>query len=261
MEIRATSRTDLPAVNVFNRSGSSSIVLVCDHASNRMPLPYDQSLGISEADKFAHIAWDPGALGVSLELSRLLDAPLVASTVSRLIIDCNRDEAAIDLIPEISETTVIPGNANLSDIERRKRIELSHRPFHQAIEELLDERAAKGQSTAVISVHSFTPVYKGQQRPWEIGLISGDNRSLIDPVIDDLKNRTQLQVGDNEPYSPRDGVYYTLSRHGEKRGLPSLMIEIRNDEISTPEMENRWGALLAPVLERAVLSQNGRQHA
>lgn len=261
METGATSHIATPAVNVVNRSGAGNIVLVCDHASNRMPAPYDRLLGVSEADKRAHVAWDPGALGVSMELSRLLDAPLVASTISRLIIDCNRDETAPDLIPAVSETTVVPGNGNLTPEDRQLRIDLAHRPFHSALDGLLSERLDRNQPTAVVSVHSFTANYKGVSRPWEIGLISGNDRRMIDPVIEELRATTDYLVGDNEPYSPKDGVYYTLQRHGDDRNLPTLMIEIRNDEIATEPAELKWANLLAPILENVTSKVHGRTNA
>lgn len=243
-------------VTIVNEEGSGPFVLVCDHASNFIPAPYGD-LGLSPDDLKAHIAWDPGALGVSLGLSRLLDAPLVHSNVSRLIIDCNRKADAHDLIPACSELTDVPGNQNLDDTERARRIALSHTPFHGAIDKVLDARQAAGQSSAVVSIHSYTPVYKGVSRPWEIGLIYGEDASLAGPSLDMLARETSYQVGDNEPYSPADGVYYTLHRHGTERGLKSLMIEIRNDEIATPESEQAWAELLAPVLQKALEMSEG----
>ncbi len=239
------------AVEVENAEGTGPLVFVCDHASNFLPPPYDTSLGITEADKIAHIAWDPGALGVARGLSKTLNAPLVFTTVSRLIIDCNREENRSDLMPCLSETTEIAGNLDLPDAEKEFRLNLAHRPFHQAIDKVISQRVERGQPTAVVSIHSFTPVYKGMSRPWEIGLISENDRSLADPVIAGLKAKGGLTVGDNEPYAPSDGVYYTIRRHGENRHLPCLMIEIRNDEVKTPAEEQRWVELLAPILKAA----------
>lgn len=253
------------AVAVENAEGAGPIVFVCDHASNYFPAPYDNSLGISEDDKSAHIAWDPGALGVARGLAEKLNAPLIHTTVSRLIIDCNREEDREDLIPALSETTRIAGNEALAPEERRFRLDLAHRPFHDAIGKVLDLRRDCGLPTAVVSIHSFTPVYKGKARPWEIGLISDRDRRLADPVLADLRARGDLTVGDNEPYAPSDGVYYTIRRHGEDRRLPCLMIEIRNDEVKTSSEENRWSEILAPMLERAMqaatASAGGEAHA
>lgn len=244
------SETEAP-VAIVNADGSSPFVFVCDHASNHMPSPYD-GLGLSESDRLAHIAWDPGALGVSLNLSALMNAPLVHSTVSRLIVDCNRDESAPDLVPEISELTEIPGNRNIEAGDRAERVALAHRPFHDAIDGLLDARAGRGFDSVVVSIHTYTPVHKGITRAWEIGLISNSDRRLADPALALLQEKTTYEVGDNEPYSPGDGVYYTLQRHGENRGLMCLMIEVRNDEVATPEAEKRWAKLLADILTEAL---------
>jgi len=246
------------AVAVENAEGAGPFVFVCDHASNFFPPPYDTSLGITDADKIAHIAWDPGALGVARGLAKSLDAPLVHTTVSRLIIDCNREESRADLIPCLSETTQIAGNRNLSADEKAFRLNLAHRPFHKAIDKVINQRLDRGLPTAVVSIHSFTPVYKGQSRPWEIGLIYDRDRRLADPVLEGLKAKGGLTVGDNEPYAPSDGVYYTIRRHGEDRELPCLMIEIRNDEVKTSAEEAQWSDLLAPLLEHAAQAVGGQ---
>ncbi|WP_209010976.1 N-formylglutamate amidohydrolase [Labrenzia sp. PHM005] len=252
------------AVEVLNAEGAGELVLLCDHASNHFPPPYDQCLGVSEDDKSAHISWDPGALGVAKALSEALDSPLVYTTVSRLVIDCNREEDREDLTPSLSELTEISGNRDLSEEERAFRLDLVHRPFHNAIDKLLSLRKERGLPSAVVSVHTYTPVYKGKQRPWEIGLISESDRSLANPVLDGLNARGDLTVGDNEPYAPSDGVYYTVRRHGEDRSLPCLMIEIRNDEVTTPDEERRWADLLGPLLKSAAqgaLQTSGEEHA
>jgi predicted N-formylglutamate amidohydrolase len=235
------------AVRVVNRAGGSPFLLVCDHASNWLPAAYG-TLGLPQADMLRHIAWDPGALPVAEEMSARLDATLVAAGVSRLAIDCNRPLDAPDLIPPVSETTVIAANAGLSEAERAVRIALSWQPFHDTIEKIVEERAAAGQDTFIVSVHSFTPVYKGVVRPWEIGILHDDDERLSAPLIEALSALGRYTVGDNQPYSPADRVYFTLERHARSRGLPCAMIEIRNDEIADPAGQNRWAGLLAQHL-------------
>lgn len=237
-------------VTTVNENGRGSFVLLCDHASNFIPEPFD-NLGLTEDELRAHIAWDPGALGVSLVLSHLLDAPLVYSNVSRLIIDCNRQIQAPDLIPEYSEATPIPGNQGLSAFDRENRIALSHAPFHEAVETITRRRITAGRPTAVVSLHSYTPVYNGESRPWQLGLIYNTGNKLAKFALMSLREKTPYQIGDNEPYSPEDGVYYTLNRHGTERGLNTLMIEIRNNEITDTVSQEKWARLLAPVLADA----------
>ncbi|MEO5326363.1 N-formylglutamate amidohydrolase [Mesorhizobium sp. CC13] len=235
------------AVRVTNRDGRSPYVILCDHASNRLPAAYG-TLGLDAAEMLRHIAWDPGALPVARRMAEGLDATLVESCVSRLAIDCNRPLAAHDLIPEISETTAIPGNAGLSAAEREERIALSWRPFHEAIGEVVSDRLREGRETRLVSVHSFTPVYKGVQRPWRIGIIHDEDERLAAPLIAALQALDGPVVGVNEPYSPADRVYFTLEHHGRSRGLPCAMIEIRNDEIAAQAGQRKWADLLAGIL-------------
>lgn len=241
----------LPPVVTINAAGASPFVLVCDHASNRFPERYGNH-GLTPHQRLMHIAWDPGALAVAIRLSGLLDAPLVQSTVSRLIIDCNRGLNAIDLIPVISERTEIVANANVSTSERDFRIARYHEPFHTTIDALLEQRERAGLETILVTVHSFTPTYKDVQRPWPIGLIHGTEERFTHALFAALKaDDPELNVGWNEPYSARNGVTYTLEHHGDGRGLDCTMIEIRHDEILEPAGIALWADRLARTLVHA----------
>jgi len=235
----------------INAQGRSPFVLVCDHASNRIPDAYGD-LGLTLTQRLMHIAWDPGALAVARQLVDLLDAPLVQSTVSRLVIDPNRDHDAPDLIPTISETTRIPANDDMDPLERAHRIVAYHSPFHDAIEALLDRRRNEGRETILVTVHSFTPVYRGVSRPWPIGLIHGKDtgftRAFGDALLADMPG---LDLGWNQPYAALNGVTYTLEHHGDERGLASTMIEIRNNEILEPSGVDLWAHRVARCLEVA----------
>ena len=233
-------------VAIHNGSGAGSFVITCDHASNFVPSAFG-GLGLKAADLLRHIAWDPGALGVSKEMSRSLGAPLVCGAVSRLVIDCNRPLDAPDLIAELSEATVIPGNAGLSDAARRARVSHYYEPFHAAVDSVVSQKTARGQFPGVIAVHSYNPVYKGVSRPWEISIIHDDDDAWAQGIVDRLQSLGGLNVGVNKPYSPKDRVYYTLERHARSRGLPAVMIEIRNDEIADAKSQHRWGGLLAEI--------------
>jgi predicted N-formylglutamate amidohydrolase len=180
-------------------------------------------------------------------MAQALDATLVETRISRLVVDCNRPLDAPDLVPPVSETTAIPGNTGLSEKQRAARVALSWQPFHSAIERIVEERLARGQETRLVSVHSFTPVYKGRTRPWHIGIIHDDDRRLASPLISALKRLAGVTVGVNEPYSPADRVYFTLERHARSRGLTCAMIEIRNDEISGETGQRKWADLLTGI--------------
>ena len=236
-------------VRITRRGGGSPFVLLCDHASNWLPASFG-TLGLAGSDMTRHIAWDPGALPVASLMAEALDAPLVESGVSRLVIDCNRPLDAHDLIPAVSETTEIPANAGLSPTEREERVALSWTPFHNAIETVVEERLSRRQPTVLVSIHSFTPVYRGKSRPWEIGIIHDDDRRVADPLVAALREVPGLTVGVNEPYSPADRVYFTLERHARSRGLPCAMIEIRNDEIADAAGQGKWADLLGGMFSR-----------
>jgi predicted N-formylglutamate amidohydrolase len=172
----------------------------------------------------------------------------VESCISRLIIDCNRPLDAPDLVTEVSERTIVPGNQGLDQHERERRAALSHVPYHAAIEALIDERLADGRETKLVALHSFTPVYKDVARPWQIGVIHDDDARLAGPLLTALSAFDEITTGDNQPYAPVDRVYYTLERHARSRGLPCVMIEIRNDEIATTGGQRKWADLLTGIL-------------
>ena len=242
-------------VVVENPEGAGPFVIVCDHASNRIPDEY-RSFGFADDALSTHIAWDPGALAVSRRLSALLDAPLLWPDVSRLVIDCNRPIGASSLIVTESEGRPVPANSNLSEAQRAERVQRVHVPYHEAINACLKRRHAP----ALIAIHSFTPVYLGKSRPWEIGIVFGDDRRLADDFIRALQADPALTVGINQPYAPSDQVYYTVERHAGPRGLPAAMIEIRNDEIDEAEGQRRWADRLADIL-MATKPRLARRHA
>jgi predicted N-formylglutamate amidohydrolase len=246
------------AVVVTNARGSSPFVVVCDHASNRIPERYGD-LGLSHVERLSHIAWDPGALAVSRALSDALDAPLVQSTVSRLVIDCNRDLDAPDLIWTLSEATPIRANENVDQQERLFRINHFHQPYHASIQTLLEARRHAGHEAILVCVHSFTPVYHGVTRPWPIGLIHGTDQRFTRALFVALKAEDpELNVGWNLPYAAQKGVTLTLEKHGDGRGLDATMIEIRHDEILETDGVRCWSDRLARCLVAARQMRRGR---
>jgi predicted N-formylglutamate amidohydrolase len=242
-------------VAVHNRDGKGLFVMTCDHASNVVPSEFG-GLGLRAADLLRHIAYDPGAIGVSRAMSRIMDAPLVCGAVSRLVIDCNRPLDAPDLIAETSETTSIAGNAGLSALQCNDRIRHYYDPFHAEVDAAVSRKSARGQTPGVIAVHSFNPTYKGVSRPWEIGIIHDDDDAWAQGIVGRLRAAGGLNVGVNEPYSPKDRVYHTLERHARSRGLPAVMIEIRNDEIADRKSQQRWGGLLAEIVSESYAELN-----
>ena len=247
-------------VVVENPDGVGPIVIVCDHASNRIPAEY-ASFGFEEDALQTHIAWDPGALAVARLLSAELDAPLIWPDVSRLVIDCNRAADMASLIVTESEGRPVLANRDLSDEERKRRLDTIHRAYHAAIEACLARRRASHLPTMLIAIHSYTPVFLGKARPWQVGIVFDDDQRLADHLITGLEADPELTVGINEPYSPADNVYYTVARHARPWALPASMIEIRNDEICDEAGQRDWAGRLAGLLITAKRSLAGANHA
>jgi predicted N-formylglutamate amidohydrolase len=241
-----------PVMHVRPR-GRSPFLILCDHAGLRIPRRLG-SLGLPAHDIRRHIGWDIGDWPVSLRLAEACDAVLIGQPYSRLVIDCNRAPGVPSSIVEISESTEVPGNAGLSQAERDAREAALFRPYHDAIARELDRRAAAGQPTIIIAVHSFTPVYRGVARPWHVGVLFNRDERLARALLNMLYLEGDLVVGENEPYSISDLTDYTVPVHGEARGLPHVELEIRQDLITAEAGQHDWAdrlaRLLPPALER-----------
>jgi predicted N-formylglutamate amidohydrolase len=235
------------AFTLLRPEGRGGFVLLCDHASNHVPEGL-KSLGLSPSDLTRHIAWDIGAREIATRLSELLDAPAILSGVSRLVIDCNRHLDAGDLIPEISDGIVIPGNLGLSSADRTLRIRRWFSPYHQAVESLLVGQAALGQAPMVISIHSMTMTMAGCLRPWQIALSSHQDRSFVEPMLAALRRPGDALVGDNQPYDLDPAVDFSIPHHAMRRALPYLQVEFRQDEVAEPAGQERWARRLAAAL-------------
>ena len=240
-------RQEEPPALVLNGDGRSPYVLICEHASNRVPRRLG-TLGLAAAELERHIAWDLGAEQVARRLSRLTDAPLVLQRYSRLVYDCNRPPDSSDAMPEVSETTAIPGNRSLLPADRLARIGEIYRPFHATVAELLDRRAAAGVRSLVVSIHSFTPVYKGERRTVELGILCDRDRRLPERLMPCFAT---VDARYNEPYGPNDGVLHTLDLHAAPRGLAHAMIEIRNDFLTDERGQAGWAEQLAASFAHA----------
>ena len=252
MKFKLLEAGDPSPVTVIRPDGAASpFLLVCDHAGNRIPQKLG-TLGVSEADRQRHIAWDVGAAEMAERVSELLDAPLVLQRYSRLVIDCNRDPKVASAMPLISETTEIPGNRDLEPREAEARIAEIFRPYHDCITAMMDARAIAGRPTILVALHSFTPYYAGLgARPWQIGILYNRDDRLSRIMLELLNAEPDLTVGDNEPYKISDETDYTIPVHGERRGVVHVEIEVRHDEIETRDDRLAWAERLADVLRRA----------
>jgi predicted N-formylglutamate amidohydrolase len=243
--------SDEPApVTVDNENGASPFLLVADHAGNLMPRALGR-LGIPEAERQRHIAWDIGIAGLGRLLAAALGANLIRQNYSRLVIDCNRPLDAPTSIPEISESTPIPGNVALSDTSKLARQRGIFWPYHDRIDAELERRCRAGRATALIALHSFTPVFKGVARPWHAAALYNRDPRLARRLIAILGAETPFTVGDNVPYSVSDATDYTIPVHGERRGILHVLIEIRQDLIAEETGQRAWALRLSRLLPRA----------
>lgn len=246
-----------PAFTATRRDGKSNFVILVDHASARIPAAL-ADLGLSPSELQRHIAWDIGALGVAQHVAALLDAALVAQNYSRLVIDCNRDPRLPTSIPTVSEHTEIPGNMRLTQAQKTARRTEIFEPYHDHIRALLDERAAAGRATILVSQHTMTDVFKGSRREMHAAVLYNRDRRFAGLVLEGLRREAGLIVADNQPYFVTDETDYSIPKHGEARGLPHVEIEIRQDLVRDAGGQKTWGARIARVLqeaERALLSQ------
>ncbi len=245
------AQTGWPPATIHGANGKAPFVLVCEHASAFMPQFYG-SLGLDDATLGSHAAWDIGALDVALRLCARLDAPLVAGAISRLVYDCNRPLEAPDCIPVRGEFDPIPGNTGLTEAQRQARFDEIHTPFHHALARVIDAKAAEGVRPVLVTVHSFTPVYRGRTRELDLGYLFHSRGEIARAAVRIEAERGVMHAAVNEPYSAADGVTYTLQKHAEARGLQAVMIEIRNDLVDTLEAARSMAGHLMETLVRAV---------
>ena len=242
---------DPAPVEVLRPQGASPFLLSAEHAGRAFP-KHLETLGVSRADLRRHIAWDIGIAGVTRQLSQRLDAPAVLQTYSRLVVDCNRWPEAEDFVTPFSEDTEIPGNVGLSDHEVEARAKEIFHPYHNAIHDLLEERIAQHKKTVLVAMHSCTPVYLGVSRPWHIGVLYDKDPTFARILLELLEGEGVLIVGDNEPYFLTSDKDYAVPVHGERRGIPHVEFEIRQDLITTESGQTEWAERLSGVLREAL---------
>jgi len=244
---RLLTSEDPAAFELLRPGGSSPYLLACDHASRTLPRKLGQ-LGVSGQELRRHIAWDIGIAGVARRLSELLDACLVLQNYSRLVIDANRPLRTPQSIVTFSEHTRVPSNEHLSEVEIAAREDEIFLPYHDSIRDQLDQREHAPQPPAICALHSFTPRYKGVERPWHAGVLYNRDARLSLFLLQALRRDPALVVGDNEPYKTSEETDYTVIVHGERRGIPYIELEIRQDLIAHEAGQVAWAERLATLL-------------
>ncbi len=222
--------------------------MFCDHAGRAFPRALG-TLGLGQRELDQHIAWDIGIAGLGRRLAHSLDAPFFMTGYSRLVIDCNRHLDDPTSIAQESDRVPVPGNRGLSAADRHRRQEEIFLPYHRGLAEEIQGRIASGRTPVIISLHSFTPVMNGFQRPWHVGVLWNNDARMPVPLMRRLAEEPDLVVGDNEPYSGRDGHGYSIKAHAEALGLAHALLEIRQDLIADDSGQEKWAGILHRVLK------------
>jgi predicted N-formylglutamate amidohydrolase len=244
------SRDDPAPFAVERPKGQSPFLLIADHAGRQIPRQLGM-LGLESADLQRHIAWDIGIAGLASQLALHLDACLIRQNYSRLVIDCNRPLTARDSIATQSEQTPIPGNAKLTHAEAAQRAKAVFHPYHERIRQELQLRRQLQRPTILVSLHSFTPVYQGINRPWHAGVLYNRDTRLALPLLELLRQEPGLVIGDNQPYAVSDASDYSIPVHGERNGIVHVELEIRQDLIQAASGQRAWVERLLRLLPRA----------
>lgn len=235
------------------------MILLADHAMNRLPARYG-SLGLDATAFQRHIAYDIGIEGLTRSLAARLGVPAVMSCFSRLLIDPNRGEDDPTLIMKISDGAIIPGNYPISDEEWTYRLDTFHRPYHTSVDAAISEVASKsGAAPLVLSLHSYTPAWKGVPRPWHAAVLWDTDHRAVHPLIKMLGETGEILVGDNEPY---DGALKndTMYRHCMTRGIAHALLEVRQDLIADDNGISAWADRLEPVFAKLNSMQELHQY-
>ena len=249
----AVPADDQDAFDIVAGRPDAGLVLVCDHARNAFPPGYG-TLGLPAEQLRRHIAYDIGVEAITRAMAAALGCPAVLSHYSRLLIDPNRGADDPTLVMRLSDGAIVPGNRHLDDAERERRIALYWRPYHEAIDRVLDACLAAGVPPAILSIHSFTESWKGVPRPWHVGVLWDRDPRLAQPLLDAFYASGDLIVGDNEPYHGRlEGD--CMWQHGTMRGLAHAIIEVRQDLIRDDPGQRTWSNRLLAVM-RAILADD-----
>jgi predicted N-formylglutamate amidohydrolase len=233
---------------VLEKGARSPFVVLCDHAGRRLPRTLG-SLGLPDRELESHIAWDIGAGALARRLAAALDAWLILQNYSRLVIDCNRPLTSPDSIVQRSEDTVIPGNQGVSREQAELRARSIFEPYHGRIRGELDQRAAQGKASVLVFMHSFTPTFRGVARPWHAGVLYHKDVRLALWLLAALRRERELMIGDNQPYSASALTDYGIIEHGERRSLPHVEIEVRQDLLGDAHGQQIWAERLARLLK------------
>jgi predicted N-formylglutamate amidohydrolase len=221
-----------------------ALVLSCEHGGNRVPARYARHFDAPAAVLASHRGWDPGSLPLARRLARALRAPLVATTVTRLLVDCNRSPHHRRLHSSYAQL----------DAELREALLAEHYEPHRArVAAAIAEALARGARVLHLAVHSFTPVLDGVPRNADLGFLYDPRRSLERAIADELQRALResapaLRVRRNYPYLGRaDGLTTALRRRFPEARYAGLELELNQLHARRPPFPALLAALRAAL--------------
>lgn len=234
----------------LNADSPSPFFLIADHASREIPAEYG-SLGIDDPALLRrHVAWDIGIEDVTRRMAQKMEATAIFSTFSRLLVDANRYPDDPACMPKSSDGVVVPANQDVSEEDRKTRLDTFFHPYHDEITRLMEKKTVAHEIPYVFSMHSFTPVMDDFTRPWHVGVLWDKDERIAVPLLEILQKNPSLVVGDNQPYSAREPLGYTMNVHGTELNIPHVVIEIRQDLIDTHHGAEQWAGLMVDVINQ-----------
>lgn len=239
--------TDEPGpYKVLNPTADLPTLLICDHASRRFPAALG-TMGLDPVARICHLALDIGAGPLTEMLAESLGATAVLAEYSRLVVDCNRNLMDPSAFLEFGDGVIVPANRNLDQPHKDARATEIYWPYHYAVDAEIKRLSAIDYPPAMFAIHSFTPVMNGTSRPWEIGILWDQDRPTAEILIEGFREAGYF-VGDNEPYSGKAPMDFTIDHHAEAANLPHVGIEIRQDLISDQAGVEAVGRVLHDII-------------
>lgn len=261
---RVLSAREPKPFRVLRAGSKSPYVIVCDHASNKVPASL-KGMGLKKSDLQKHIGWDPGTADIGRYLSQKLNAPAILAQYSRLVVDLNRGHTNKDCMRAVSDHIVVPANRGLSRQQKKQRLDEIYWPYHDAVDRVVRRAMTAGNIPFLLSIHSFTPEMDGFKRPWHIGILWNSEEKIGKRLVKNLRALDRkIVVGENEPYSLKKIKLdkHTIQRHAEDRGLPYVIVEFRQDLVNTRAKAEKWAkiflAAISPILEDPASYSNRR---
>lgn len=206
----------------------TEFLITCEHGGNQVPAEYQAlfASGGAARDLNSHRGLDPGALDAANQFAQTLDAPRIASETTRLLVDLNR---SLDNTSLYSRYTT-----PLSDDAKMHLLQDWYTPYRSQVETSLRRQFSAAGRVVHLSIHTFTPRYRGKWRPIDVGLLFDPDRSSESsfclPWLEKMNQyHPKARVVTNQPYAGTDDGFTTyLRRQFDEANYLGIEIEINH---------------------------------